>query len=119
MDPERCLDPCWECSPRNSLRHILPLVLQECFLGVSPSGFVQFFCHSHGAQGIINRNLGYFLTNVFQLEILGEKGNQRDAQGFFRVNSSLQAKGGIHWQKERTIPSQPSLLPSGLLFHLE
>lgn len=88
-----------------------PLILQECFLGVSPSGFVQFCCHSHGAQGVINGNLGYFLTKVFQLEILDEKGTQRDAQVLFGINSHLQAKGGIHLQRERTIPSQPSLLP--------
>lgn len=92
-------------------------------------GLCSFAATATVHRGIINGNLGYFLpkdaggTRVFQLEILGEKGNQRDAQVLFRINLSLQAKGGIHWQRERTIPSQPRLLTSGLLFpelfHLE
>lgn len=35
-------------------------------------------------------------TEMLQLEILGEKGNQRDARVLFKINLSLQAKGGIH-----------------------
>lgn len=46
-------------------------------------------------------------TEMFQLEILSEKGNQRDAHVLFRINLSLQAKG-LTKGKDNSQPAKPA-----------